>query len=239
MPMRPLSSGENPTDKTRGDTGVAGNERLTALTGSVLLVLFAVEIVTVILLRALMPAHFFVGVLLIGPVAVKSASTGWRFLRYYSRHPAYRRKGPPGPAMRALAPLLLASTLAVIGSGIALAFTGPAPAVLVRVHVISFLFWLVLIVVHVAAYAARVPKLIRQDWPQRAAPPPPGRWARLAVNIAALVGAGIAAFFLLPTASPWAGWPEQEVSGFGLLAVIVIATTVMVAAARRRRRRLR
>lgn len=40
--------------------------------------------------------------------------------------------------MRVLSPLLLASTLAVIASGIALAVTGPAPAVLLRIHLISF-----------------------------------------------------------------------------------------------------
>ena len=89
--MRSPCPGENPADQARDDIGVVGNERLTALTGAVLLVSFAVEIVTVVLPRAVMPAHFFIGVLLIGPVAVKTASTGWRILRYYTRHPAYRR----------------------------------------------------------------------------------------------------------------------------------------------------
>jgi hypothetical protein len=230
--MRSPSAGESPADQARDDVGVLGNERLTALTGAVLLVLFAVETVTVVLLRGLMPAHFFVGVLLIGPVAVKTASTGWRFLRYYARHPAYRRKGPPRPAMRVLSPLLLVSTLAVIGSGVALALTGPAPALLLRIHVISFLAWLALVIIHVTVYAARLPTIIGADWRRRTVrrEPRTGRWARLVVNVAALVAAGIPALALAPTAAPWAGSLEQAVSGFGVLAVVAIATTAVVAA---------
>lgn len=238
--MKPPPRDESPGDSSASDRGVAGNERLTALAGALLLVLFAVEIVTVVLLRDLMPEHFFVGMLLVGPVAIKSASTGWRFLRYYTRHPAYRRKGPPRPAMRVLSPLLLAATLAVIGSGVALALTGPAPVVLLQLHAISFLVWLVLILVHVVAYLFRVPELLREDWRPRPAvaraAPVPGRWARLALNIAALLAAGIAAVVVLPAASPWAGWLDQAVSGFGILAVAAIAITWAVSAARRRRR---
>lgn len=236
MPMDSLSPCEDPEAQALGDSGVTGNERLTALTGAVLLVLFAVEIVTVVLLRGLMPVHFLVGVLLIGPVAVKTASTGWRFLRYYARDPAYRRKGPPRPAMRVLSPLLLASTLAVIASGVALAATGPAPAVLLRIHVISFLAWLALILVHVAAYAARVPRAIAEDWRHGAVQHEQrtGRRARLAVNVAALAASAIPAMAMLPSAALWAGWVEQGVSGFGILAVVAIAITGAVSATRRR-----
>lgn len=237
--MTSPSSGKDPEDRAQDDVGVLGNERLTALTGAVLLVLFAVETVTVILLRGLMPAHFFVGVLLIGPVAVKTASTGWRFLRYYARHPAYRRKGPPRPAMRVLSPLLLVSTLAVIGSGIALAATGPAPELLLRIHVISFLAWLVLIIIHVSVYASRLPRAIAEDWWRRRTNRDgtrTGRRARLAVNVAALVAAAIPALVLVPAAAPWTGYVEQAVSGFGVLAVVAIAITAVVAAVRQRLR---
>ena len=39
--------------------------------------------------------HLFVGLLLIGPVVLKLASTGYRFARYYTNDAVYRRKGPP------------------------------------------------------------------------------------------------------------------------------------------------
>ena len=48
--------------------GTAGNERLTAATGAVLLVLLAVIGVTILRLRPLLSVHLFVGMLLIPPV---------------------------------------------------------------------------------------------------------------------------------------------------------------------------
>src|SRR6266702_4222288 len=105
--------------QTRTDVGnfddrsaVVGNERMTALAGAVLLVLILVEIVTSARLRTLLSAHVFVGVLLAGPLAVKIGSTGYRFLRYYTRSPAFVRRGSPRLALRVLAPLLLATTQA-------------------------------------------------------------------------------------------------------------------------------
>src|SRR5260370_45708 len=108
-----------------GRSGVIGNERLTALAGAVLLVLIVVELVTVPNLRAGLAVHVLVGVLLAGPLAVKLGSTGYRFLRYYTGSPAYLRKGPPSLPLRVLAPLLLATTLVVIGSVVGLVVTDP------------------------------------------------------------------------------------------------------------------
>ena len=52
----------------RDNTGGAeGNERLTAITGAVLLVLFAAEGLTILSIHQLITVHFFVGMLLIGP----------------------------------------------------------------------------------------------------------------------------------------------------------------------------
>ena len=212
-PVRTSAEGGTESPRSDGHTGVAGNERLTALAGAVLLVLAVVEVITVPTLRSLLSVHFFVGVLLSGPLAVKTGSTGWRFVRYYTRSPAYRRKGPPRPLQRELAPLLLASTLTLIGSGIALAATGPAPPLLLIMHKISFLVWLVALVVHVIAYLRPVPRLIADDWRHRASQPTPGqapgRHVRLAVNIAALIAGAIAALLLLPTASAWIPWLAQ------------------------------
>ena len=61
--------------------GTDGNERLTANAAVVLIVLLAVEGATLLSLRSLLPVHVFVGMLLIPPVALKLASTGYRFLR--------------------------------------------------------------------------------------------------------------------------------------------------------------
>ena len=78
--------------------GADGNERLTAATGAVLLVLFAAEGFTILSIHQLITVHFFLGMLLIGPVLLKAATVCYRFVRYYTGAPEYRRKGPPGPA---------------------------------------------------------------------------------------------------------------------------------------------
>jgi hypothetical protein len=62
--------------------GPRGNEWLTTSVGLVLLVLLGVETLTTLSLRTYLPVHIFLGLLLLPPLALKLASTGWRFLRY-------------------------------------------------------------------------------------------------------------------------------------------------------------
>ena len=63
--------------------GSDGNEQLTAILATLLIVLLAVEGATLLNVRSLMTVHAFVGVLLVPVVALKMASTGWRMIRYY------------------------------------------------------------------------------------------------------------------------------------------------------------
>jgi hypothetical protein len=56
--------------------GTEGNARLTASTGVVLLVLLAVEGVTILAIRPLLSLHVFIGLMLIPPVVLKRATTG-------------------------------------------------------------------------------------------------------------------------------------------------------------------
>ena len=58
-----------------------------------LVVLLAVEGATIPLLRPLLSVHIFVGMLLLGPVALKLAATGYRFSRYYARYAEYVERG--------------------------------------------------------------------------------------------------------------------------------------------------
>jgi len=181
--------------------GVAGNERLTASTGVVLLALAAAEGVTILFLRPLLPVHFFVGMLLVPPVALKLASTGWRFVRYYSRSRPYVVKGPPHAALRLLAPLVVASTLALLASGIALALLGPPSRLVLTLHKASFVVWLVVTGIHVLAYVLRLPRLVASDWRRRASTP--GAGARRALVLGSLaVGVALGAV-VLPLAHPW------------------------------------
>lgn len=79
------------------DGGTAGNERLTAATGVLLVALLAALGITILRIRPLISEHLFIGLLLIPPIALKLASTGYRFVRYYTSDPAYRRRGARRP----------------------------------------------------------------------------------------------------------------------------------------------
>jgi hypothetical protein len=184
-----------------------GNERLTALAGAVLLVLVAAEFVTTARLRVLLSPHVFIGVALAGPLAVKLGSTGYRFMRYYTRSPAYVRRGPPRLVLRLLAPLLVVATVVLIGSGIGLLVVGPGgESPMLRLHALSTLVWIPLLAVHMVAYMARVPRLVADDWSPPPAIPARGRVTRLAVNLGALLMGLVAAVMLLPVAAPWNTW---------------------------------
>ena len=147
------------------------NERLTAAAAVPVFVLLAIEGVTLLFLRPLLPVHVFVGILLVAPVLVKIAVTGWRFARYYLGDAEYARRGPPRLLLRLIAPLLVASSLSVLATGIALVFTRGHAALLLTLHKASFILWAPAFGVHVLAYVWRVPRLVlAASWPQRLAP---------------------------------------------------------------------
>ncbi|MGZ4296092.1 MAG: hypothetical protein ACXVVK_03445 [Solirubrobacteraceae bacterium] len=141
--------------------GTEGNERLTVLTGALLIVLLAVLGITIVRIGQLLWLHLFLGLVLIGPVALKLASTGYRFMRYYTANPPYRRKGPPAAALRALGPMLVGLTVIVFATGVALLLIGPASSsrdTLVLVHKASFIVWIVVTAVHILGH---LPELVR------------------------------------------------------------------------------
>jgi hypothetical protein len=145
-----LGRGE-PDSLTAG--GTEGNERLTVQAGAVLLALLAALGVTIIRIGQLTWLHLFLGLLLLGPLTVKLASTGYRFARYYTADPAYRSKGPPPLYLRLMAPLLVIDTLVVFASGVALLALGPGSREpLLLVHKASFFVWLALAGLHVLGH---------------------------------------------------------------------------------------
>src|SRR6201993_1456125 len=119
-------------DHGRADSatgGADGNEGLPGVTGRGLLVLFAAEGFTILAVRQMLTLHFFIGMLLVGPVLLKLCSTAYRFTRYYTGDAEYRRMGPPAMPLRVLGPFVILTSLAVIGTGIMLALTGPVPSI--------------------------------------------------------------------------------------------------------------
>jgi len=142
--------------------GSAGNKHLTTAVAAVLLVLLAVEGATLLQMHSLLTIHAFVGMLLIPVVALKLASTAWRMLRYYLGSDEYVRLGPPPILLRALvAPVLIASTIVLFGTGVALVVLGQTEGTVVGLHKASFIVWLGAASAHVLAHIWKLPQVLR------------------------------------------------------------------------------
>ena len=198
-------------------SGPAGNAQLTAWTGLLLLVLIAVELVTLIDIRGLLGWHVVVGVLLAAVATLKIASTTWRFHRYYTGSRPYTQAGPPPTLLRILGPLVIAATVGVLGSGVWLilvgAHSGRRPLVtllgqridLLWIHQALFVVFAVVAGLHVLARlvpavmlttgrihpAGGDGRLLR------------GRGPRVAILVATIVAGALAAALILPAAASW------------------------------------
>lgn len=176
--------------------GSAGNEQLTAVTAVLLLVLLAIEGETLLQLGSLLTVHAFVGMLLIPPVALKVASTGWRMVRYYRRGEEYVRRGPPHVVLRVLvSPVLVSATVALFATGVVLLVRGQTHGAVVGRHKAAFVVWLGAAGVHVLVHLLELPRRV------------PGTALR-----AALVGCTLAAGALLAVATLPAADHLQDVA---------------------------
>jgi hypothetical protein len=187
--------------------GPAGNEQLTALTGIVLILLLAALGVTIVRIGGLLDAHMFIGMLLIGPVILKLSSTGYRFIRYYTSSPQYRAKGPPAIELRMLAPVVVATTVVVFSSGVALLFVGPSGrGSLTSIHKVSFFAWLAVTALHVLGHLTQLPRSLAgdrhgaRDWDDHGS----GRGARALALSGALVGGLVLALLVESQFPAWA-----------------------------------
>jgi len=146
------------------------------------------------------------GLLLIGPVLLKMASTGYRFVRYYTHDTEYQRKGPPEIVLRLIAPLVVISTVGVFVTGIALLIVGPAhrgPWLLL--HKVTFIVWIVFTSLHILGHLPAVGRALGiggRGQAQRfaAGGGASGRWIALS---GALVGGLVLAVVFIPTFASW------------------------------------
>lgn len=186
--------------------GTTGNERLTVAAGVMLLLPLAVIGVTLISLRGLLWVHLFVGMLLIGPVALKLGSTGYRFIRYYSGNLSYRRVGAPPALLRTIAPMVVLSTIAVMASGVALLFAGPQSRdTLLPIHKVSFVVWAAFTGIHVLGHLPAVPRALRADYGASAklGHDATGRAGRVLSLAGALTAGAVLAILVIPEFGPW------------------------------------
>lgn len=179
---------ERETSRRAAD-GVVANERLTATLGVVLLVLFAAEGLTILLrVGATLPAHVFIGMMLVPPVLGKVATTGYRFTRYYLGDPAYVDRGPPPWLLRLVGPFVVLTSVAVLATGIADLLLSPRPRWADVGHKASFVLWFGCMTVHVLGHLRETPTLATADW--RRERPVGGRGTRVAL-VAVTLASGL------------------------------------------------
>ena len=189
--------------------GPAGNALLTAYLGLALLVLFFLEGLTLVDVRGLISWHVALGALLVPPASAKTMTTGWRIARYYSGQREYRAAGPPPLVLRVLGPLVVLTTLVLLGSGIALVLLGEQSSRQPFLHVLGlrldwlglhksvFWAWFVVMTAHVLGRTLPALRLAVRRYAV------PGIGYRVAAVTVSLVLAGVAAVWLVGAEGTW------------------------------------
>ena len=183
------------------EPGVEANGRLTALTGALLLLLLAAIGLTVFDVRQYLPQHFLLGFLVIPPLGLKFASTGYRFMRYYTGAFAYRTAGPPPWSMRLLAPIVVVATVTLFASGLELWFFGLGfGSIWVEIHKLSFMVWLPAVGIHVLWHLRRTAQAAREE---TASTPPADAFTRRGLVVGSLIAGAALAVATLSYHSPF------------------------------------
>ena len=202
IPDRPATARRGGLSRQASPTG---NARLTAVTGSVLLVLFSVEVMTTLLMGSLFGLHFFLGIVLIGPVCLKIGSTVWRFARYYIGSEPYVRRGPPPTLQRVLGPVLIITSVGVLGTGVLLAFSGPGGP-WGRLHQLFFYLWLIVVIIHVVHYLPKLPQLLASRPAERAIRAAAGSRPRWLLLIGSAIAGLVLAVLTYHLRARWGNW---------------------------------
>lgn len=190
--------------------GPAGNARLTAWLGLLLLLLFIAECFTLLSLRRLISWHIVVGVVLVPVTIAKTAVTAWRILRYYLHDRHYVAAGPPPLLLRVLGPLVVLTALAVLGTGLALIALGPSTySSIITIgprridalilHKVAFVLWLAVTAAHTLARLVPAVRLVGGHTTRTRVAG--GAW-RLGI-VASSVAVGVAAGVIVLGRSGW------------------------------------
>lgn len=198
-----------------GTGGPAGNARLTAWTALVLLVLSVAELLTLFDVRGLISWHVALGALLVPPAVMKTASTGWRMACYYLGRSPYRQAGPPALLLRLLGPLVVLSTLGLLGTGVLLVLLGEDRSHRnlftllgfrvdwLTAHQGLFAVWAVATGLHLLG---RIVPALRVTLVPGSGAPVPGRWSRTLWLVAMVASGAALAVLLVHADTSWASF---------------------------------
>jgi hypothetical protein len=177
--------------------GSRGNEVLTSITALALVALIAVQLITVLALESMIRVHLFVGIVLLGPVSLKLATTGYRFVRYYAGAREYRQKGPPRPLLRAIAPVFVLATVGLFATGVVMLFNGSGDGAVRGLHVASFWVWIACLGLHVLLNVREVMSNVHAEWFSRARLRLAGAQLRAGLVVASILGGVLVAIALV------------------------------------------
>ncbi|MGH7722181.1 MAG: molybdopterin-dependent oxidoreductase [Candidatus Dormibacteria bacterium] len=233
-----MKSAKHPPPPPR--EGVAGNTRLTSLAGVVLLALVTLQVISALFFALLTynvtlpvgplydvvrPVHFFVGFMLMPLIAIKLASTGYRFSRYYTGKQAYHDAGPPLPLARIIAPALIGSAIILVASGVEMwSYQNQFNLPWTAIHNVAAFTFVSVVIIHIVLHARDAHRDAAADLAGMPAAADPGAAAAPAGAITrrALIGGGIAFGAALGAGAsswPWSqlGWLEPLKTGAGAL----------------------
>jgi hypothetical protein len=190
--------------QSRSDAGVEANTRLTAATGLVLTAMLLVEGFTVLNVRGYITLHTFLGLALVGPLALKAVTTFYRFARYYSGRAAYVRRGAPPLLLRVIGPFVVLSSLAVVGTGVVLIADHGNSDRWIFLHKASFVVFIVLTGVHFLGHIFEaITETVKDIRSPHGDPARRSRAVRTLLVVGAFaVGIAVAAVFT-PSAATW------------------------------------
>jgi hypothetical protein len=184
------------------------NARLTATAAVILLVLLAVEGVTLLRIHGLLTPHVVIGMVLVPVVAVKTGSALWRFGRYYLGNAEYRRKGPPPALLRLLGPFVVVLTAAVLGTGIALLYVPAADrSNWLFLHRATFVLWFGAMTLHVLGHVLDTARLAPLDLARRTRRQVRGAGAREWLLVASVAVGILLAIAVAPKVGGWSVGP--------------------------------
>jgi hypothetical protein len=198
-------------------SGVEGNARITGALGAVIFVLLFVEGITVLRVREMITTHAFVGMVLVAFVAVKVASTGYRFVRYYRGDVEYTKKGPPHVVLRVLGPVVVITTVGLLATGIGAILEGDRAFWLGRAHKAFFILWFGAMTIHVLGHALETPALALADLQRGARTRVPGASSRLLLLVVTAIVALVLGVVAIGWAHHWQAMHIHESAGEAVL----------------------
>jgi hypothetical protein len=139
--------------------------RSTASTAAVLLIVLAVEGVTVLRVRLLLTPHVFLGMLLVLSVPVEDGRHDLAIRAVLHGRSGLPARGPPLPLLRLLGPIVVVLTASVLATGIALLLGALSwRSQLLVLHRASFLVWFFVMTLQVLGHLLDSARSAPRDW---------------------------------------------------------------------------